>query len=104
MMSDENVLYIAYVSQNLTLREKLEGLAEEASEMAQAALKVIRADSMSAHITDKTSDEAWRNLAEEIMDVLCVLECLGYSISNADVMGCAKWRRWAHRLGYKEGD
>ena len=39
----DNEKYIKYIRKNLSEREILEQLAEEASELSQAALKAIRA-------------------------------------------------------------
>lgn len=87
-----------YVSENLTEREKLEQLAEEAAELAQAALQLIRAKKLSNNSTPMTEDDANMNLAEEIDDVImCV--CLYYGgMPFVDVMAMPKWKRWAERL------
>lgn len=88
-----------YVSENLTERETLEQLAEEAFELAQAALKLIRAKKLSNNSTPMTEDDANMNLAEEIDDVImCV--CLYYGgMPFSDVMAMPKWKRWVERLG-----
>ncbi len=87
-----------YVSENLTEREKLEQLAEEAAELAQAALKLIRAKKLSNNSTPMTEDDANMNLAEKIDDVImCV--CLYYGgMPFVDVMAMPKWKHWAERL------
>ena len=66
-----------FVSNNLTEREKLEQLAEEATELAQAALKAIRAKKLSNNSTPTTEEIADMNLAEEVDDVLMCI-CLYY--------------------------
>lgn len=66
-----------FVSNNLTEREKLEQLAEEATELAQAAPKAIRAKKLSNNSTPTTEETADMNLAEEVDDVLMCI-CLYY--------------------------
>lgn len=56
---------------NISDRSKLEQLAEEAAELAQAALKMIRAMS-SDNPTPIDAKTAWGNVLEEMADVqLC---------------------------------
>ena len=68
------------------------------AELAQAALKLIRAKKLSNNSTPMTEDDANMNLAEEIDDVImCV--CLYYGgMPFVDVMAMPKWKRWAERL------
>lgn len=87
-----------FVSNNLTEREKLEQLAEEATELAQAALKAIRAKKLSNNSTPTTEDTANMNLAEEVDDVLMCI-CLYYGGVPFGVESNPKWERWARRLG-----
>lgn len=74
-------------------------LAEEAAELAQAALKVIRAEGMSGSITLVSAEEAHANLNEEVVDVLVVLAALNVEIFNAKLAN-EKAQRWVDRLRF----
>ena len=91
-----------YIMSVLDDRTKLEQLAEEAAELSQAALKLIRASELCNNPTTITREEALQNMHEEIIDVLmcvraynCLLECVDFAdaTENSD-----KWIRWAERL------
>ena len=91
-----------YVMNHLDDRTKLEQLAEEAAELSQAALKLIRASELCNNPTMITKEQALQNMHEEIIDVLmcvraynCLLECVDFAdaAENSD-----KWLRWAERL------
>lgn len=86
-----------YIRDALTERILLEQLAEEASELAQAALKLIRAAEYSNNPTPITRQEAEVNLDEELHDVLAVASLLG--LIDYDDDENPKWKRWAERLG-----
>lgn len=58
----DNEKYIKYIRKNLSEREILEQLAEEASELSQAALKAIRALKLSSNPTPLSCLEASDNL------------------------------------------
>ena len=64
--------HIKYIQINLTERELLEQLAEEAAELGQAALKLIRAKELSNNPTPVDIDTAAANLLEEMKDVYLV--------------------------------
>lgn len=87
--------YKLRVIEKLDRRTALEQLAEEASELAQAALKVIRAEGLSKNPTPEK--KALSNLVEEAGDVLMVMELLGLVPSNTTEDN-PKWRRWSDRL------
>ena len=89
-----------YVKSHLGERTKLEQLAEEANELSQAALKLIRAKGMSDNATPVTADKALDNLQEEVMDVLACLVVLDVDLEQALKTTTAnpKWLRWANRL------
>ena len=87
----------SYILSVLDERTLLEQLAEEASELAQAALKLIRAAEYSNNPTPITLQEAEVNLDEELHDVLAVASLLG--IIEYDDDENPKWKRWAERLG-----
>lgn len=92
VMADKN-----YILSILDARTLLEQLAEEASELAQAALKLIRAAEYSNNPTPITLQEAQVGLDEELHDVLAVASLLG--IIEYDDDENPKWKRWAERLG-----
>lgn len=87
----------SYILSVLDTRTLLEQLAEEASELAQAALKFIRAAEYSNNPTPITLQEAQVGLDEELHDVLAVASLLG--IIEYDDDENPKWKRWAERLG-----
>lgn len=60
----------------LDKRDVLEALAEESSELTQAAVKCIRAEGLSNHVTPISVDKAYDNLNEEIDDVIRCLYML----------------------------
>lgn len=101
-MAENGGKYIEHVRQTLDYRTKLEALAEEASELAQAALKLIRALDLSENTTPVSGNDAELDLIEEIMDVASVIHLLGYGDALKRIEHYYKWRRWAHRLGYEE--
>lgn len=59
--------YAKYVREELASRDMLEQVAEEASELSQAALKLIRAYKLSGNPTPMDSGEAVKNFCEEKM-------------------------------------
>ena len=90
------------VCKHLPAPELLAQLAEEAAELAQAALKLRRALD-GTNWTPKTLEECRNALTEEIADVEGVLEALDYAAPLVDydrVRGIQsiKMRRWAGRL------
>ena len=95
MTNNENMEII----KKLPRRDKLEALAEEASELAQAALKVIRAEKLSQNPTPKTEDEARTTLLEEFYDVLICALALGIIIPGEEtLLNNFKVKRWADRI------
>lgn len=87
--------YKRYVQINLDYQAGLEQLAEEAVEVAHAALKLIRALELTANFTPIT--EAEKKLIEELGDVLMVCEAL--EIDPPNIENSPKWEPWAKRLG-----
>lgn len=75
-----------------------EQLAEEASELSQAALKYIRAKGLSSNVTPISGEEAEANLREELNDVLMVADLLGLTKYDDEDNPNPKWKRWADRL------
>lgn len=98
---------IEYIREQLSQEELLCQLAEEASELAQAALKLRRVYDGSNPTPVKRS-EAFDNLKEEIADVELVLMVLGYDrsmlISEKHKWMDAKLIRWANRLKERSGE
>lgn len=85
-----------YVSENLTRRAVLEGLAEECCELAQAALKLIRATD-GENPTPISEDACVEKLYEEAGDVMMLMELLNI-IENGTTVLNPKWERWAKRI------
>lgn len=107
--------YKDYILDKLDERALLEQLAEEASELSQAALKLIRAKGLNNNNTPVGEQEAMLSLAEEITDCCIVIdlvcaqnwEVIGAIQENNfakgdDVTSNPKWKRWAERLGYED--
>lgn len=98
---DDDLFYDSYEAvSKLPDRDLLEQLAEESTELSQAALKLIRAKEMSQNPTPISEDEALASLKEEANDVLIVLVILGL----ADQSAVHDWRklvRWAERIEEK---
>jgi NTP pyrophosphatase (non-canonical NTP hydrolase) len=93
---------VEYVKSHLDARTKLEQLAEEAAELSQAALKLIRAKGLSNNVTPIDEKEALANVREEIIDVLACIKVYDYELDGVDVVeameNSPKWLRWAERL------
>lgn len=83
-------------------RALLEQLAEEAAELAQAALKLIRTMEESGNPTVIGAQEAEKRLLDEVSDVCLVAMVLGYTDLEhvfAIVDGMVdKEKRWVERL------
>lgn len=94
---------IEYITTRLGTLEILCQLAEEASELAQAALKLRR-------VLDKTNptpvdfDTAYGNLLEEIADVEGAVKVLTLDRKKEEIakISSDKITRWAQRLKAKE--
>ena len=91
---------IEYIREKLTTEELLAQLAEEAAELAHAALKLRRVYD-GTNPTPVTHEEALANLHEEIADVRLVLELLELTnkLEQTAIMA-EKLTRWARRLAY----
>lgn len=91
------------IASRLGARERLETLAEEAAELSQAALKMIRAYKMGGAVnpTPITPNEALENLFEEVADVELAEEALGmYYLKRRRIEEIKeeKRSRWIERL------
>ena len=94
---------LEYINMNLSARELLEQLAEEAAELAQAALKTCRTLEDSNNPTQVSEDKVWERLDEELVDVLNAYCALygDFSAAASALMDCAgspKWERWYERV------
>ncbi len=85
-----------YISDFLSLREKWGQLAEEASELSQAALKMQRLY-MPVNKPRKTYEECINNVYEEIADILVSLDVIGIRTDMDEISRIRrkKERRWA---------
>lgn len=93
-----------YIRKTITPNDILCQLAEEASELAQAALKLRRATT-GTNPTPVTVAEARRKLLAEIADVEVAKYALGLSEEDTDFINDVigfKLTRWAERLRKKE--
>lgn len=87
---------IEYVQENTTELDLLVALAEEATEFAQAALKLARARKYVNHPTPVEQDQAFKDLLEEYADVtLC---CKALALEDNPALINKKALRWAKRL------
>ena len=88
--------------EKLSARVMLEQLAEEAMEMGQAALKLMRARHGSENPTPVSEDEAFDRLIHEIADVMaCLFVWEGDHDIDMDMlfgMTIDKLQRWSLRL------
>lgn len=88
-----------YIKSRLSNRALLEQLAEEAAEVSQAALKLIRAMPNSDNPTPVTFNEACEDLSNELIDVVIVADILGLTLSTEAIKDDhPKLVRWAERL------
>jgi len=85
-----------YVAGHIGQRAALEGLAEECCELAQAALKLIRAID-GENPTPVSEEKCVEKLREEAGDVLMLLEFLGI-VEDGTTADNLKWGRWARRI------
>lgn len=95
VMDDYHDIFETIVN-NVSARSLFEMLAEEATELAQAALKVIRTLEGSDNPTPVHFYEAMNNLEEELTDVKLSADLLGIDIQN-DVY-LKKVYRWKERI------
>ena len=95
MSNNENMAII----KQLPRRYRLEALAEEANELSQSALKLIRAEKLNQNPTPKTEYEAKTSLLEEFYDVLICALSLGINIpSEETLLNNYKVKRWTNRI------
>ena len=94
------------ISDILPKTEILAQLAEEASELAQAALKLRRALD-GTNPTPKSVEECRKAFEEEYADVMVCMVALGASDERKaheriGIIASEKYYRWIHRLQDKE--
>lgn len=91
-----------YVKENVSFKERLAQLAEEATELAKAALKYRRTLD-DENPTPVSKDEAFKNLLEEIDDVALCLDIvsLKWRIAFNSLQKEQKLRRWVERIKEK---
>jgi len=99
-----NLADINYVRQHLRNTDILYQLAEEASELSQAALKLARKIE-ARNPTPKSYDNCVDNLREEIADVKLCIDILGLPDSEHSIQAYkeSKLNRWCNRLS-SEGE
>ena len=99
-MTDEYWNNLAVVRNKLNRRELLEQLAEEATELAQASLKAIRAEGLSNNPTPISAVEATRELLGEIADISNCLTALSLNAQQVaiDIIAEQKMQRWVDRV------
>lgn len=90
---------VNYIRDQLPDEELLAQLAEEASELAQAALKMRRALD-GRNPTPVRISEAWAKLQEEVADVLLCLQVLDINTNDQEYSATIwqKLNRWVDRL------
>lgn len=88
------------IRKHIPVDELLAGLAEEASELAQAALKYRRALT-GANPTPVTEEDAYDQMLTEIADVQLYLSMLDINWLVVDDTKDEKIERWAKRLEEK---
>ena len=96
---------IQYIRQTLPAAELLAQLAEDCSELAQAALKLRRVYD-GTNPTPKPSQEAFADIEEEIADVSLCLQVLGFELGldEYEEMITRKLDRWGFRLREARGE
>ena len=93
---------IDYISNNISELAVLRALAEEASELSKAAMKLARAKGLLDNPTPISVAQAENDLIEEYNDLLnCIVmlnKVSGLTVSENTVLRDSKYRRWAVRI------
>ena len=92
---------IKYIRDNLDDTGFLLAIAEEASEVTKAALKLVRAGGAVFNPTPVTEEEANDNLKEELQDLIMVLFTAGINVPRlaVDTINSGhKLDRWVERI------
>lgn len=94
---------LQYIVDCLPTEELLAQLAEEASELAQAALKLRRVED-GTNPARISKEDAIKNLLEEIADVSLTIDLLGFDTEKDDAVCreimARKTDRWADSLDW----
>ena len=85
------------ITQKVPVTELLAGLAEEASELAQAALKLRRVYD-GTNPTPVKEEDAQERLYEEMADVKLYCSMLKVNVKYISEMMLSKQKRWEQRL------
>ena len=85
------------IAEKIGLPELLAGLAEEAAELAQAALKLRRVYD-GKNPTPCTLEDAQNHLLEEVADVNLYLAQMDINYKTVDDIAMQKYERWVQRL------
>ena len=85
------------ITQKVPVTELLAGLAEEASELAQAALKLRRVYD-GTNPTPVKEEDAQERLYEEMADVKLYCSMLKVNVRYISEMMLSKQKRWEQRL------
>ena len=85
------------IKQKVPVTELLAGLAEEASELAQAALKLRRVYD-GTNPTPVKEEDAQERLYEEMADVKLYCSMLKVNVKYISEMMLSKQKRWEQRL------
>ena len=89
------------IKQKVPVTELLAGLAEEASELAQAALKLRRVYD-GTNPTPVKEEDAQERLYEEMADVKLYCSMLKVNVKYISEMMLSKQKRWERRLMEEE--
>lgn len=94
---------IEYIKGRLSTSDLLAQLAEEAAELGQAAGKCYRHEN-GINLPNRSEAECWKNLSEELADILLVCAALDIDCMSAEVIEtmCFKKARWVNRLKEEE--
>lgn len=94
---------VNFIRDQLPDEELLAQLAEEATELAHAALKMRRAMD-GRNPTPVPASEAWEKLQEEVADVLLSLQVLSIETNDQEYRETIrqKLERWVYRLQQAE--
>lgn len=95
---------LEYVKKHVSRRARLEQVAEEAAELAQAALKLIRAE-VGDNPTPVDKKAAKKAFWEEVADVNNAVNVVGFlSPEHMIELEEIKVRRWAERVEASNGE
>ena len=93
---------IDYIANNISELAVLMTLAEEASELSKAAMKLARAKELLDNPTPISVEQAANDLIEEYNDLLNCIFMLqrvsGLTVSENMMLRDSKYQRWAERI------